>query len=136
MASGPLTLQPFFRRQVKGERNFQDYLRRRWVEASRALAAYDGTHNALGHPVWFFPDVAFPDAQWQPPHLRKRLANDLVAFNVALDLRYPVPCVVAASELLHPLGPISTVPEVAITEDGDSTRDECYVRPSRKRSRG
>jgi hypothetical protein len=63
------------------------------------------------------------------------LNNGFVAVNIALDLRYPVPRVVAASEHFLSLGPISTVPEIAVTKDGYLARDECDVGAPRKRRR-
>src|SRR4051812_37657898 len=77
-------------------------------------------------------DLGFPEAQDSPAHLPETPGVLLIPFNVSLDLREPVGRVRPAAQLLPPGLPVSTVPEVAIAENGEPCSDEDDVGSARQ----
>lgn len=77
-------------------------------------------------------DVAFPEAQDEPPLVHEILILPTIPRDVRRDLGHPIRCVVTPLELANALEEVSPVPEVTVAEDDDLGAHEDDVGSARQ----
>ena len=76
--------------------------------------------------------ITLPETQYCPPELVKLLRLALIACDICADFRNPIGSIMTGSEFGEPGSKIASVPEVAVTEHGDSCAAEDEIGPPRK----
>src|SRR5215213_2331104 len=88
------------------------------------------SEDRLENPVEVGPDLGLPETQDRPASLLEEPVVLPIPVDVAPDLGEPVGGVRPAAQLPASLLPIPPMPEIAITENGESRSQEDHIRPS------